>query len=126
MTDRKSFEKIKEIADIVVTKKADDKVVMALVANKCDLLHRKQISDTEATQFCAEYNTMFFETSASDSYSSVVNAFSAICRQVKHVYKKREKLTKFMQNPAVAAKLQIRNSLRSLAEMKWRSRTSTM
>ncbi|XP_069128635.1 ras-like protein family member 11B isoform X2 [Argopecten irradians] len=126
ITDSDSLDKLRTIADYVLSVRENDKLVLALVANKCDLLHRKCVSDTTAAQFCAEYNCIFFETSASDSFIDIECAFSSVSRQIKTVYKKREKLSKFLQNPAVAAKLQIRNSLRNFAEKKLRRRTSTM
>jgi hypothetical protein len=55
-------------------KKGGEKV-LAVVGNKSDLIHMKQVSDTEATRFCGEYNCMCFEASASDSYTDVANAF---------------------------------------------------
>jgi GTPase SAR1 family protein len=125
ITERKSFEKLKEFADYVISKKTMGKTVMALVANKSDLVHMSCVSNVEATQFCAEYNCLFFETSASESYTSVTNAYMSVCKQVKVTHKKREKISKFMQNPAIKAKLQIRNPIRGL-EMKWRSRAPTM
>ncbi|XP_061195659.1 ras-related and estrogen-regulated growth inhibitor-like protein [Saccostrea echinata] len=125
ITDKESFEKLKEFADYVIAKKTDSKTVMALIANKSDLVHMSTVTNVEATQFCAEYNCLFFETSASESYNSVTNAYISVCRQVKLTHKKREKISKFMQNPAIKAKLQIRNPIRGL-EMKWRSRAPTM
>ncbi|KAK3097231.1 hypothetical protein FSP39_007826 [Pinctada imbricata] len=127
ITDRTSFEKLREIADFVLSKRSDEtKLVMTLVSNKCDLIHMQKVSEVEVTQFCAEYNCLFFEASASESSASVLNAFNGTCRQVRLTNRKREKLLRFMSNPAVAAKLQIRNSLKSLTEMKWRSRAPTM
>lgn len=125
ITDRKSFEKLREVADYIISKKTDSKTVLALVANKSDLVHMSCVTNLEATQFCAEYNCLFFETSASENYNSVTNAYMSVCKQVKSNYKKREKISKFMQNPAIKAKLQIRNPIRGL-EMKWRSRAPTM
>ena len=125
ITDRKSFEKLREFADYIISKKTDSKTVLALVANKSDLVHMSCTTNLEATQFCAEYNCLFFETSASENYNSVTNAYMSICKQVKVNHKKREKISKFMQNPAIKAKLQIRNPIRGL-EMKWRSRAPTM
>ncbi|XP_033741719.1 ras-related and estrogen-regulated growth inhibitor-like [Pecten maximus] len=126
ITDSGSLDRLRTIAEHVLSARANDKLVLALVANKCDLLHQKRVSDTSAAQFCAEFNCIFFETSASDSFIDIEFAFSSVSRQIKTLYKKREKLSKFLQNPAVVAKLQIQNSLRNFAEKKLRRRTSTM
>lgn len=125
ITDKSSFDKIRMTLEWILAKKGDEKV-LAVVGNKSDLIHRKVVSDTEAAQLCGEYNCLFFETSASDNYTDVANAFNTIIKEIKVNNKKREKLNKLMHNPSVLAKLQIRQSLKNLAEMKWRTRTGTM
>ncbi|XP_053374221.1 ras-related protein Ral-A-like [Mercenaria mercenaria] len=104
----------------------DNQVPIGIVANKSDLIDRKEVSDTDLSRTCAEFNLLYFETSASEARASVLEVFTVLARQVRMIMKKREKLTRFMSNPAVAAKLQIQQSLRSLAEKTWRSRTSTL
>ena len=126
INDRKSFDLVKAILENIQEMKGDGLVTVAIVANKSDLIDRKQISDTEVSRLCAEYGeSLFFETSASESNSSVVDAFTAASRQIRLINKKREKLTRFMSNPAVAAKLQIQQSWKNL-ERSWRARTSTL
>lgn len=126
ITSKESFEMARSIVEQVHFIRGDQQIPIALVANKSDLIDRKDVSDTEISRICAEFNLFFFETSASEARGSVVEVFTALARQVRALMKKREKLTRFMSNPAVAAKLQIRQSLRNLAEMTWRSRTSTL
>ena len=126
INDKESFELATGILEDIQQMKNGDHATVALIANKSDLIDRKQISDTEVTRLCAEYgDILLFETSASESNSSVVDAFMVASRQIRMVNKKREKLTRFMSNPAVAAKLQIQQSWKNL-EKSWRARTSTL
>ena len=98
---------------------------MAIAANKCDLIHLRRLASGDCATWCAEHSCVYREISASEEPESVEDVFACLCRQVRMVHKKREKLSWIMQRPAVAAKLQIRQSLRNLAEKTWRSRTST-
>lgn len=126
INDKSSFELARAVVEQVYAISVQNQLPVALVANKSDMLDRKEVSDTEVSRLCAEYNLFFFETSASESRKSVSDLFTTMARQVRIIMKKREKLTSFMSNPAVAAKLQIRQSLRNLAERTWRARTSTL
>ena len=126
INDKTSFDLARTMVEYVYSVSAQNQLPVALVANKSDMLDRKEVSDTEVSRLCAEFNLFFFETSASESRKSVADLFTTLSRQVRHIMKKREKLTSFMSNPAVAAKLQIRQSLRNLAERTWRARTSTL
>ncbi|KAL3883778.1 hypothetical protein ACJMK2_030009 [Sinanodonta woodiana] len=126
ITDKTSFEFVSDICNRIVKMRPEGKPIIAIVANKGDLIYCKQVPDTDAAQMCAEYNCMYYETSASESYTEVAKSFVGLCKEIRTVYKRREKLTSFMSNPAIAAKLQIQQSFRNLAEKTWRSRTSTL
>lgn len=126
IVDRDSFDLARNIVDHIHTIRENSQIPVGLVANKSDLIDRKEVSDTDLSRTCAEFNLFFFETSASEARDSIIEVFTVLARQVRLVMKKREKLTRFMSNPAVAAKLQIQQSLRNLAERTWRSRTSTL
>ncbi|XP_053374553.1 ras-related and estrogen-regulated growth inhibitor-like [Mercenaria mercenaria] len=126
IVDRNSFDIARSIAEHIQIMREDNQVPIGIVANKSDLIDRKEVSDTDLSRTCAEFNLLYFETSASEARASVLEVFTVLARQVRMIMKKREKLTRFMSNPAVAAKLQIQQSLRSLAEKTWRSRTSTL
>ncbi|KAL4232843.1 hypothetical protein ACF0H5_007530 [Mactra antiquata] len=126
INDKDSFELARSIVEYIHNVRENTNIPVGLVANKSDLIDRNDVSDTELTRFCAEFNLYFFETSASEARHSVIEVFTVLARQVRIMIKKREKLTRFMSNPAVAAKLQIQQSFRNLAERAWRSRTSTL
>ncbi|KAH3724167.1 hypothetical protein DPMN_049978 [Dreissena polymorpha] len=98
-----SFQIARTLAEYVHT--INQPISVALVANKSDMIERKTVSDTEIRRLCAEYNLLFFETSASEGWTSMNQVFVTLAQRVQHILKKKEKLTRFMQNPAVAAKL---------------------
>jgi len=116
----------KDIVETVNSVRGDGPLPVGLVGNKADMIDRKEVSDIDVSRLCAEFNLYFFETSASEARSSVGEVFLSMAQQVRILQKKKEKLTRFMSNPAVAAKLQIQQSFRNLAEKAWRSRTSTL
>ncbi|XP_052807555.1 ras-like protein family member 11A-like [Mya arenaria] len=126
VNSKTSFDLAQSIVEHVHHIRAENQMPVGLVANKSDMIDRKQVSDTEISRLCAEFNHFFFETAASEARTSVADVFETLAQQVRIIFKKKEKLTRFMANPAVAARLQIQQSFRSLAERTWRSRTSTL
>ncbi|KAH3724155.1 hypothetical protein DPMN_049965 [Dreissena polymorpha] len=100
-----SFQVARTLVEYVHTISTNRSIPVALVANKSDMIERKTVSDTEISRLCAEYNLLFFETSASEGRTSMNQVFVTLAQRVRHILKKKEKLTRFMQNPAVAAKL---------------------
>lgn len=125
VTDVDSWACAQEYVTRLRSAREDDRLPLALAANKCDLIHLRRVPYNDCAPWAAEHGCIYREVSASEDPESVEDVFLSLCRQVRTVHKKREKLSWIMQRPAVAAKLQIRQSLRNLAEKKWRSRTST-
>lgn len=126
LTDATSYRAVGDLVDTLRRAREDDRTPILVAANKSDLVHLRAVSlaDTEAS--CLDQGCLFAEVSASEDPDSVRAAFLSLVRRCRAVNKKREKLSRTLQRPAVAAKLQIQQSLRHLAERKWRSRTSTM
>ena len=93
INDQTSFDLARTIVEYVYSVSVQNQLPVALVANKSDMLDRKEVSDTEVSRLCAEFNLFFFETSASESRKSVADLFTTLSRQVRHIMKKREKLT---------------------------------
>ncbi|XP_025098583.1 ras-related and estrogen-regulated growth inhibitor-like [Pomacea canaliculata] len=125
VTDPDSWSCAQELVTHLRLSRGDERLPIALAANKCDLIHLRRVTGNECAPWAAEHGCGYREVSASEDPDSVEEVFASLCRQVRTVHRKREKLSWIMQRPAVAAKLQIRQSLRNLAEKKWRSRTST-
>nr|KAG5693488.1 hypothetical protein BaRGS_006478 [Batillaria attramentaria] len=125
LTDADSWACAQELVSRLRSSRDDDRLPVAIAANKSDLIHLRRVSNNECAGWAADHGCVYREVSASEEPESVEDVFLCLCRQVRIVHKKREKLSWIMQRPAVAAKLQIRQSLRNLAEKTWRSRTST-
>ncbi|XP_045167452.2 ras-related protein Ral-A-like, partial [Mercenaria mercenaria] len=124
--DRNSFDIARIIAEHIQIMREDNQVPIGIVANKSDLTDRNEASKSDLSRTCAEFNLLYFESSASEARASVLEVFTVLARQVRMIMKTREKLTRVMSNPAVAAKLPIQQSLRNPTEKTWRSRTSTL
>ncbi|CAG5128848.1 unnamed protein product [Candidula unifasciata] len=123
LTDTHSFQVVEELITELRKIREDERIPILVAANKSDLVHLRTVNSAEAETSVSDQG-MFI--SASEEPESVKNAFLKLCKQIRCVSKKREKLSWTLQRPAVAAKLQIRQSLKNLAEKKlWRSRTST-
>ncbi|BFZ10191.1 hypothetical protein BsWGS_13230 [Bradybaena similaris] len=126
LTDSSSYQVVEELIHELRKIREDERVPILVAANKSDLVHLRTVNPAEVEACVVDQGCLFCEISTSEEPDSVRNAFFKLCKQVRSVYKKREKLSWTLQRPAVAAKLQIRQSLRNLAEKKlWRSRTST-
>ena len=76
------------------------------MANKSDMLDRKEVSGTEVSKLCAEF---FFETSASESRKSINDLFTTLVKQVRHIVKKNAKGWLFYVQSSGGSK--VRNSV---------------
>merc|ERR1712032_295453 len=63
LTDRNSFEKIREWMQQITSYTQKDSIGIVLLGNKCDA-ENKAVANQEANDIAAEYNMKFFETSA--------------------------------------------------------------
>ncbi|KAH9491556.1 Ras-like protein member 11B [Bulinus truncatus] len=127
LIDTGSYKTAQELVETLRMARDDDGVPILAAANKSDLVHLRTLNLAECENWFLEQHCLFSEVSASEDPDSIHKAFETLCKRVRAVHKKREKLSWTLQRPAVAAKLQIRQSLKNLAEKKlWRSRTSTM
>lgn len=80
ITDRASFESLKEFhAEILKIKQVDD-YPKVLVGNKCDLEVYRQVSTSEGLELAKELSCSFFETSAKTRYN-VEEAVEALVRE---------------------------------------------
>ncbi|KAH9488557.1 Ras-like protein member 11B [Bulinus truncatus] len=127
LIDTGSYKTAQELVETLRMARDDDGVPILAAANKSDLVHLRTLNLAECENWFLEQHCLFCEVSASEDPDSIHKAFETLCKRVRAVHKKRDKLSWTLQRPAVAAKLQIRQSLKNLAEKKlWRSRTSTM
>ena len=62
--NKESFESTKSRYDRILKLKADQKISMIIIGNKCDLEEKRQVSREEAEKFCKNHKISFLETSA--------------------------------------------------------------
>ena len=62
--NRESFESTKSRYDRIIKLKADQKISVIIVGNKCDLEDKRQVSREEVEKFCKSHKINFLETSA--------------------------------------------------------------
>ncbi|XP_076467267.1 ras-related and estrogen-regulated growth inhibitor-like [Babylonia areolata] len=132
LTDPASWACAQELVTRLRRARDDERLPVALAGNKSDLVHLRRVDSQSCAAWAAQHSCAYREVSAGEDPESVQEVFRCLCRQVPRggvgvgMLRKREKLSRVMQRPAVAAKLQIRQGLRSLAERTLRSRTSTL
>jgi len=64
IASKTSFQRLKELRDKIAWTKDAEKVPIALVGNKSDLVRERQVSIQEGKDLAAEFNCPFVETSA--------------------------------------------------------------
>ncbi|XP_076444880.1 ras-related protein Rap-2a-like [Babylonia areolata] len=127
LTEAASWAYVQELVTRLRSAREDERLPVAIAANKSDLVHLRRVASGDCAAWAAEHGCEFREVSVREDPDGVEELFLCLCRQVRAAHKhKRDKLSWIMQRPGVAAKLQIRQSLRNFAEKTWRSRTSTL
>ncbi|XP_031575380.1 ras-related and estrogen-regulated growth inhibitor-like [Actinia tenebrosa] len=89
ITDHKTFDEAKRIANYIKDRKNADSTTMTLVGTKRDLEHFRSVNETEGSELAKELDSGFYELSISDrdGYQEVVDMVKACVRQ----HLKREK-----------------------------------
>ncbi|CAM9933110.1 unnamed protein product [Discosporangium mesarthrocarpum] len=82
VTDKKSFNSIRNWVGQIQQQHADVHVNKILIGNKCDMEDEREVSREEGAQLAAEYGIQFFETSAKNDVN-VEKGFITIAREVK-------------------------------------------
>ena len=67
ITRKQSFEELKNYWIKQIKESAPENIILAIAANKSDLLDREQVNEDEARNFAKENNALFYETSAKNS-----------------------------------------------------------
>ena len=67
ITRKQSFEELKNYWIKQIKESASENIILAIAANKSDLLDREQVNEDEARNFAKENNALFYETSAKNS-----------------------------------------------------------
>lgn len=77
ITDRHSFNYIRKTK---VNLQSD--IPVALVGNKVDMIHLRQVSTEEGDILAKDFECKFFEVSAAEHVAQVADAFHDLCREV--------------------------------------------
>lgn len=83
VTDRHSFESIKNFHTQILRVKDRDSYPMLLVANKVDLVHQRKVSEDQGRELAAHLNINYIETSAKDPPLNVDAAFHQVVRIIR-------------------------------------------
>ena len=126
IADVRSFTQTRHLVEAIIEKQLQQSCAFVLVGNKSDLEHLRQIPAAEGQKLAATLNCSYVETSARESYSTTVKAFSTLFLELKYRQKRRAKMKKGEErrNASVTVLHHLRDSLRSLAS-EFRQRTNT-
>jgi len=80
LTDRNSFEKIREWMRQIQSYTQRESIAIVLLGNKCDA-ENKAVSAKEANDIAAEYNMKFFETSAMNNIN-IEDSFKQLSTEI--------------------------------------------
>ncbi|XP_062575500.1 ras-related and estrogen-regulated growth inhibitor-like [Saccostrea cucullata] len=87
ITDRKSYEYINTLKDMLVKIRGPDMPAI-VVANKCDLLSVRQVEDSEGVTLAEQLNCPKFDVSVAEGYSGVSEAMEELVIQLKREFVK--------------------------------------
>jgi small GTP-binding protein len=80
MTDSHSFDNLSHWKEQFQAKRTSRKPYMAVIGNKCDISTR-QVTSSQANEWCDRYGMTYYETSAKDN-TNVVQCFTDLCEAV--------------------------------------------
>ena len=80
LTDRNSFEKIREWMKQIQSYTQKESIAIVLLGNKCDA-ENKAVTIQEASEIASEYNMKFFETSAMNNIN-IEESFTQLSTQI--------------------------------------------
>jgi len=90
ITDRASFNFIKQVWNIFQEVKSSKEVPMVLLGNKGDMVHLRQVSSEEGDILAKDFDCNFREVAAADQVNEIAEAFHDLCRDV-HVARRKNK-----------------------------------
>ena len=122
VTDKTSFSCVRPTVDYISRSRGGRCPPLILIANKCDLCHVREVSETEGKKLARKLNCAYLETSASDSYASVADAFSFLLRDIVRSQRK-EADKKGGKRNGTSKIAQLRETLRNWTEFRMRTNT---
>uniref|UniRef100_A0A4W6CA05 small monomeric GTPase n=1 Tax=Lates calcarifer TaxID=8187 RepID=A0A4W6CA05_LATCA len=82
VTDRRSFDLIEQLHQLVARAGGASVPPVILLANKADLLHLRRVDSQQGPLLAGTLGCSFYEVSASEDYSQVHGAFHRLCCQL--------------------------------------------
>ncbi|XP_056132050.1 ras-like protein family member 11B isoform X2 [Lampris incognitus] len=82
VTDRRSFDLIDQLHQMIVRTGGANVPPVILLANKADLLHLRRVDTQQGPSLAGTLGCSFYEVSASEDYSQVHGAFHRLCCQL--------------------------------------------
>ncbi|KAM3875653.1 ras-like protein family member 11B [Diretmus argenteus] len=82
VTDRRSFDLIDHLHQMIVRAGGANMPPVILLANKADLLHLRRVDTQQGPVLAGTLGCSFYEVSASEDYSQVHGAFHRLCCQL--------------------------------------------
>ncbi|KAF7658560.1 hypothetical protein LDENG_00011470 [Lucifuga dentata] len=82
VTDRRSFDLIDQLHQLIVRGSGANMPPVILLANKADLLHLRRVDSQQGPLLAGTLGCSFYEVSASEDYSQVHGAFHRLCCQL--------------------------------------------
>ncbi|AWP11209.1 putative ras-like protein family member 11B [Scophthalmus maximus] len=82
VTDRRSFDQIEHLHQLVARAGGANAPSVILLANKADLVHLRRVDPQQGPLLAGALGCSFYEVSASEDYSQVHDAFHRLCCQL--------------------------------------------
>ncbi|KAK2183181.1 hypothetical protein NP493_321g03003 [Ridgeia piscesae] len=122
VTDRTSFESARALINHMQRLSAGRRPAAVLVGNKSDLRHFRVVTETEARDVAAVLGCPYMETSASEDYEGVAEAFTKLFAEARAAVK-RDRIHSLLNRCPLSTISHIRDTLKSMTDS--RARTNT-
>ena len=111
MCDRQTFQNVHKQIKYIQTSKSPSAVPIAIIGNKIDLEHRRDVKTEEGKDLAEENGCYFFEVSAADGYNQVRDAFVTLLKDIYefrkskmiNIKRRRSSVTRNMANKVMQA-----------------------
>lgn len=82
ITDRSSFNFVRKAKDTLAVADPEATMPLAMVGNKADMVHLRQVSTEEGEILAKDFECWFSEVSAAEQVTQVAESFHELCREV--------------------------------------------
>ncbi|XP_033222964.1 ras-related and estrogen-regulated growth inhibitor isoform X2 [Belonocnema kinseyi] len=82
ITDRGSFNFVRKAKEALAVADPENAMPVALVGNKADMVHLRQVSTVEGEILAKDFECCFSEVTAAEQVAQVAESFHELCREV--------------------------------------------